>query len=109
MRLTKSGKIADSPPTKHAAKSFPVSLDPIAPAGSSRLPDVGDRHDSSPKKRKHDDLDEANPKLQEFLEAFGHPAKKSRDLGTPNGALGSETLSTVEPVVEAGESDDEYE
>lgn len=40
---------------------------------------------------------------------MGHPPKRSRDASTLKGALESETFSTVAPVIEAGESDDEYE
>ncbi|KAK0657548.1 hypothetical protein B0T16DRAFT_401954 [Cercophora newfieldiana] len=102
--------IADSPPVKHAAKSVAAHDGPIVPPASSRLPggvEPGD--DSSPKKRKRDNLDEADPKLQEFLEVMGHPPKKSRDHATLNGALELETVSMAPPVIEAGESDDEYE
>jgi len=80
----------------------------IAPS-STRIPDVGGVEDSSPKKRKRNGLDEADPKLQEFLEVMGHQPKKSRNHGDLNGGLESEKIHTVAAAIEAGESDDEYE
>jgi multiple RNA-binding domain-containing protein 1 len=107
--LTKSGKIADSLPFKHAPKSLAVRGDSTVAPPPTRLPDVGGGDGSSPKKRKRDNLDEADPKLQEFLEVMGHPAKKLKDHGTLNSSLESEAAPLITPVVEAGESDDEYE
>ncbi|KAK0631799.1 hypothetical protein B0T14DRAFT_468014 [Immersiella caudata] len=101
--------IADSLPIKHAPKSFAARGDSSVAPPSTKLPDVGGGDDSSQKKRKRDNLDEADPKLQEFLEVMGHPAKRSRGQGTLNGALESEAVSLTTPVIEAGESDDEYE
>ncbi|KAK4681088.1 Multiple RNA-binding domain-containing protein 1 [Podospora pseudoanserina] len=67
--------------------------------------------DPSSKKRKRDVVDEADPKLQEFLEVMGHPTKKAKDgeaLGS--GAFESEAADAIpSALIEGGESDDEYE
>ncbi|KAL1835742.1 hypothetical protein VTJ49DRAFT_6147 [Mycothermus thermophilus] len=61
--------------------------------------------DENPKKRKRE-VDENDPKLQEYLEVMGHPTKKSKDQAlrdnSPDAAIPAAAL-------EAGESDDEYE
>ena len=61
-------------------------------------------------KRKLDVLDEADPKLQEYLDVMGaHPSKKMRNAeGLPTTV--DEVLAPAVPVgLEDGESDDEYE
>ena len=70
---------------------------------------MGVAGDSSPKKRKRDDIDKSDPKLQEFLEVMGHPSKKSKDQGNQSGALRTGRSPSPPAVVEAGKSDDEYE
>lgn len=55
-------------------------------------------------------LDEADHKLQEYLEVMGHPTKKARDQEAPGGNIQPELASALPPaIMEAGESDDEYE
>ncbi|KAI1844792.1 hypothetical protein JX265_011329 [Neoarthrinium moseri] len=75
---------------------LPTSKAPQATSDSSA--------DPAQKKRKRDDLDEADPKLQEFLEVMhpgNYPAKKVRE---------EESLDAVKPlVVTDGDSDGEYE
>jgi multiple RNA-binding domain-containing protein 1 len=102
-------KIADSAP-KPAAKSTPghgVSKPFLHKSGD---PEVEQTEDANLKKRKREALDEADPKLQEYLEVMGHQAKKPRDQDTLNGNMQSESMSALpSAVLDAGESDDEYE
>ncbi|KAK4105737.1 hypothetical protein N658DRAFT_513115 [Parathielavia hyrcaniae] len=75
--------------------------------GASRLEQL---EDESSKKRKRKVLDEADPKLQEYLEVMGRPSKKSRDDDALVGPLQSDFTPAVPPAAfEAGESDEEYE
>ncbi|KAK3393771.1 hypothetical protein B0H63DRAFT_407062 [Podospora didyma] len=97
------------------------TLRPVAMAPSSRdvsqaaVPKPAVAHattplakdDPSAKKRKRCALDEADPKLQEFLEVMGHTSKRPRDQGDVGGGLPD--VSVVPVGLEAGESDDEYE
>ncbi|KAK1755001.1 hypothetical protein QBC47DRAFT_301214 [Echria macrotheca] len=76
---------------------------------TTKPPEAAGQDGSSPKKRKRDEVDEADPKLQEFLEVMGHPLKKPRDNAGDHGRLGPEPEPSVSAVIEAGESDDEYE
>ncbi|KAK4231720.1 putative multiple RNA-binding domain-containing protein [Podospora fimiseda] len=66
--------------------------------------------DANSKKRKRDRADESDPKLQEYLEAMGHVPKKAKDAHEL-GVLQREMAAVDAPAVmiEAGESDDEYE
>ncbi|KAK4238285.1 hypothetical protein C8A03DRAFT_43929 [Achaetomium macrosporum] len=101
--------IADSTP-RFAAKDGPrhgVSKTPDPKPNARKVDPV---EEENTKKRKRKTLDEADPKLQEYLEVMGHPTKKSRDEEALNGGLESALTSAVAPaVLEAGESDDEYE
>ena len=102
-------KIADPTP-RPAAKDVSRHGAPRAAAPKSGAPGVEPEDDGS-KKRKREAVDEADPKLQEYLEVMGHPAKKSRDNGEAIGGGLQPELTAVLPsaLLEAGESDDEYE
>ncbi|KAL2023674.1 hypothetical protein VTK56DRAFT_1831 [Thermocarpiscus australiensis] len=101
--------IADST-TRPGAKNAPSRDAAKAPPPKSGTPEVEQTEDANARKRKREALDEADPKLQEYLEVMGHPTKKQRDQGALNGNLDSESLPALPPaVLEAGESDDEYE
>ncbi|KAJ4297033.1 Multiple RNA-binding domain-containing protein 1 [Collariella sp. IMI 366227] len=81
-----------------------------APASHSAVPKAEQPEDENPKKRKREAADEADSKLQEYLEVMGHPTKKSKDKEGPLGNLQSEMAPALPPaVLDAGESDDEYE
>lgn len=103
-------KIADSTPRPATKNGVgPGAAKPTLP--KTGAPSIEPAEDANPKKRKRQPLDEADPKLQEYLEVMGHPTKKPRDdeeaLG---GTSQSDYASAVPPaVLEAGESDDEYE
>jgi multiple RNA-binding domain-containing protein 1 len=104
--LTRSGKIEDSV-LKRVSKdsSKPNGAGAATPAPVAAMPTP----DSSANKRKRDSLDEADPKLQEFLEVMGHPTKKPRDS---KDGLSSEVVPhvpTLPAVLGDEESDDEYE
>ncbi|KAK4166682.1 putative multiple RNA-binding domain-containing protein [Cladorrhinum sp. PSN259] len=66
--------------------------------------------DANSKKRKRDPTDESDPKFQEYLEVMGHAPKKAKDL-QGLGVMQSAVTTTAVPaaLMEAGESDDEYE
>lgn len=102
-------KIADSasrPAAKNNADRNPIR--PSLPKAS--VPDINPTEDANPKKRKRQAPDEADPKLQEYLEAMGHPTKKPRDKEALGGSFQSDMTPAVpSAVLEAGESDDEYE
>lgn len=101
-------KIADSAPrpTSRAISSDGAAKAPLPGAGAREVEPAEENF----KKRKREDLDEADPKLQEYLEVMGHRTKKSKDQDAPNGGLEPELTSEANhAVVEAGESDDEYE
>lgn len=104
--LTRSGKIEDSVlkrVTKDSSRPDGAGAAPPAPVA------VVPKPDPSANKRKRDSLDEADPKLQEFLEVMGHPTKKPRDS---KGGLSSEVaphVPAVPTVLGDEESDDEYE
>lgn len=104
--LTRSRKIADQS-NKPTGKPL-ARHDSRGAAAGKDLPTADAKEEPSPKKRKRDELDEADPKLQEFLEVMGHPSKRAKDQGLSNGLV-SDTVPVVTPVIEAGESDDEYE
>jgi len=103
-------KIADSNPRLSTAKGTQRhdGAGTSAPRPDAQV--VEQTEDENSKKRKREALDEADPKLQEYLEVMGHPVKKPRDgevIGTDNHA---DPGPAVFPAVfEAGESDDEYE
>ncbi|KAL2262164.1 hypothetical protein VTK26DRAFT_2275 [Humicola hyalothermophila] len=83
----------------------------VAKASNSKsnAPKV-EQTDDATKKRKRESLDEADPKLQEYLEVMGHPSKKPRDKDTLHDNLQSEPMQVLaSAAMEAGESDDEYE
>ncbi|KAK4193444.1 hypothetical protein QBC35DRAFT_469107 [Podospora australis] len=108
--------IADSVPRSAAQKANVPSHDGSKEAATSLKPrasgvDPTTDDDANSKKRKRDPVEEANPKLQEYLEAMGHPAKKVRDQGIAgNVVVDSEMIDAVpSALIEAGESDDEYE
>lgn len=66
--------------------------------------------DANSKKRKRDSDDESDPKLQEYLETMGHAPKKAKDLqglGVMQPEIDTNTVPAA--LLEAGESDDEYE
>lgn len=100
--------IADS--TVRPAANVPQRRD--AAAGALLKPavkagvGVQQNEDLSTKKRKHGVVDEADPKLQEFLEVMGHPMKRARDNGDTIGGLPD--AMPIVPGLDA-ESDDEYE
>ncbi|KAL2137917.1 hypothetical protein VTI28DRAFT_7843 [Corynascus sepedonium] len=102
--------IADSNPRLSTAKGTQRhdGAGTSAPRPDAQV--VEQTEDENSKKRKREALDEADPKLQEYLEVMGHPVKKPRDgevIGTDNHA---DPGPAVFPAVfEAGESDDEYE
>ncbi|KAL2134139.1 hypothetical protein VTI74DRAFT_901 [Chaetomium olivicolor] len=101
--------IADSIP-RSAARDLQRHSAVKTPGSDSGAPKVERPEDENPKKRKREAIDEADPKLQEYLEVMGHPTKKSKDKEGPLGNLQSEmapALTTA--VLDAGESDDEYE
>ncbi|KAL2184358.1 RNA-binding domain-containing protein [Thermothelomyces heterothallicus CBS 203.75] len=102
--------IVDSKP------KFPAAKDEQRHDGagiSSRKPDgtgVDQTDDEKSKKRKREALEEADPKLQEYLEVMGHPVKKPRDREVVGIGQETDSVAAVPPaVIEAGESDDEYE
>ncbi|KAK4129465.1 hypothetical protein N657DRAFT_660802 [Parathielavia appendiculata] len=102
--------IADSTP-RPAARDSPrpgtASSGALLKSGASRIEQL---EDESSKKRKREVLDEADARLQEYLEVMGRPNKKSRDDEALSGSLQSDLTSAVPAAVfEAGESDDEYE
>ncbi|GAB1310294.1 Multiple RNA-binding domain-containing protein 1 [Madurella fahalii] len=101
--------IADSasrPAAKDAAGRDSIKLSLPKPS----VPGVDPTEDANPKKRKRQVPDEADPKLQEYLEVMGHPTKKSRDEEAPGGSFQLDlTPALPSAVLEAGESDDEYE
>ena len=103
--LTRSGKIEDSV-LKRVTKdsSRPNGTGAATPAPVAAMP----KPDTSANKRKRDSLDEADPKLQEFLEVMGHPTKKPKDS---KDGLSSEVVPHMPtlPAVLGDESDDEYE
>ncbi|KAK3943689.1 putative multiple RNA-binding domain-containing protein [Diplogelasinospora grovesii] len=94
---------------KPIADSVPAARTPSKPDVSKAAPlrtiepEVKPKEDT--KKRKRDDLDEADPQLQEFLEVMGHAPKKTRD-GDVN-ARPPSPMAVVD--IEGGESDDEYQ
>ncbi len=105
--LTRSCKIADS--STRSAAVAPRSHATRAVSSSTSGSSVEAGEDVGLKKRKRDDVDAADPKLQEFLEVMGHPAKKSRDqVGLVDG-LERGPAPLMPAVLETGESDDEYE
>lgn len=69
--------------------------------------------EENPKKRKWETAETSetsDPKLQEYLEVMGHQPKKAKNRDALGGSLQSELTAAVPPaVLEAGESDDEYE
>jgi len=108
MHANRSPKIAD-PIVASAAKTAPAQVGPSTTPVTPKLPGGQSKDDPSLKKRKRDKLDGADHKLQEFLEVMGHPTKKSRDLEETYGTPLADTKPAVSVVIEAGESDDEYE
>ncbi|KAK1830000.1 putative multiple RNA-binding domain-containing protein [Podospora conica] len=90
-----------------------VTKDSSRPSGAGAATPVPvaavPKPDPSANKRKRDSLDEADPKLQEFLEVMGHPTKKSRDSkdGLPSDV--APHVPAVPAVLGDEESDDEYE
>lgn len=102
-------KIADPTP-KPVAKDAPRHEVARAIAHRPGAPSVEQHEDESSKKRKREVLDEADPKLQEYLEVMGHATKKPRDKEVLGGSLDFDSPTAVPPaLLEAGESDDEYE
>ncbi|KXX80433.1 Multiple RNA-binding domain-containing protein 1 [Madurella mycetomatis] len=101
--------IADSA-SRPAAKNN-ADRNPIRPSfPKASVPDIDPTEDANPKKRKRQAPDEADPKLQEYLEVMGHTTKKPRGKEAVGGIIQSDMTSAVPPaVLEAGESDDEYE
>ncbi|KAK4039831.1 hypothetical protein C8A01DRAFT_46727 [Parachaetomium inaequale] len=102
--------IADANPRLPAAKDTPrhgvVKASTLKPGA----PGVKQPEDENFKKRKREPLDEADPKLQEYLEVMGHPTKKPRDQEALSGNLQPDLTSALpSALLEAGESDDEYE
>ncbi|KAL2271075.1 hypothetical protein VTJ83DRAFT_446 [Remersonia thermophila] len=97
--------IADSNPRLLAAKDVSRTAVSVPVRPKSGEPSVKPAEDENPKKRKRE-VDENDPKLQEYLEVMGHPTKKSKDQ-----ALGDNAPDVAIPAaaLEAGESDDEYE
>ncbi|KAK0731433.1 hypothetical protein B0H67DRAFT_597319 [Lasiosphaeris hirsuta] len=83
---------------------------PVIPA-TSRISTVEAKEgtDATQKKRKRDAVNEADPKLQEFLEVMGHPLKKPRDQQDTNGSVQPAPPPVVPVVLAAEGSDDEYE
>lgn len=104
--LTRSGKIEDSV-LKRVTKdsSRPSGAGAATPAPVAVVP----KPDPSANKRKRDSLDEADPKLQEFLEVMGHPTKKPRDSKAGLLSEGAPHVPVVPTVLGDEESDDEYE
>lgn len=83
-------------------------MPPNTKVTAAAVPKVEAAPDAS--KRKLDVLDEADPKLQEYLDVMGaHPSKKMRNAeGLPTTV--DEVLAPAVPAgLEDGESDDEYE
>ncbi|KAK3996861.1 hypothetical protein QBC44DRAFT_339050 [Cladorrhinum sp. PSN332] len=93
-------------PGRDAAKNTQIT-NPTKPRAAEAEPS---EDDASSKKRKRDPADESDPKLQEYLEAMGHVPKRAKDLDGLS-VMQSEMTTTAVPAVmiEAGESDDEYE
>nr|CAE76453.1 related to MRD1 [Neurospora crassa] len=89
-------------------KNAPKVLPPNTKVTAAAVPKVEAAPDAP--KRKLDVLDEADPKLQEYLDVMGaHPSKKMRNAeGLPTTV--DEVLAPAVPAgLEDGESDDEYE
>ena len=84
----------NNPPTKHTARETHAPLTPPT-------------EDPTLKKRKREDIDEADPKLKEFLEVMDpkHAAKRQREDAI--GVLGE--VDVLPPPPDAAESDGEYE
>ncbi|KAK3300244.1 uncharacterized protein B0H64DRAFT_421514 [Chaetomium fimeti] len=102
--------IADSNPRLPTAKDSQRHGVPRASALGPSVPNVEQAEDESSKKRKRAALDEGDHKLQEYLEVMGHPTKRPRDQEASSGNAQPELASALPPaVMEAGESDDEYE
>ncbi len=106
-------KIADSTP-RPTAQDAPSQGAPRAMAhrpGATR--GVEQPNDENTKKRKWETpetSETSDPKLQEYLEVMGHPTKKAKGRDALSGSLQSESTFAVPPaLLEAGESDDEYE
>lgn len=92
--------VAKAPLARDTSKVIPIT---------ARIPAVEAKEDTdaTQKKRKRDVVDDADFKLQEFLEVMGHPLKKSRDQQDPDGSVQPAPPPAV-PVA-GEESDDEYE
>ncbi|EGZ77888.1 multiple RNA-binding domain-containing protein 1 [Neurospora tetrasperma FGSC 2509] len=102
-------KLASKGPSKDAdPKNAPKVVPPNTKVTAAAVPKVEAAPDAP--KRKLDVLDEADPKLQEYLDVMGaHPSKKMRNAeGLPTTV--DEVLAPAVPAgLEDGESDDEYE
>ncbi|KAK3488853.1 uncharacterized protein B0T23DRAFT_413957 [Neurospora hispaniola] len=102
-------KPASKGPSKDAGpKNAPQVVPPNTKVTAAAVPKVEAAPDAP--KRKLDVLDEADPKLQEYLDVMGaHPSKKMRNAeGLPTTV--DEVLAPAVPAgLEDGESDDEYE
>lgn len=102
--------IADSNPRLPTAKDGQRQGVPRGSTLDHSGSSIEQPEDESSKKRKREVLDEADHKLQEYLEVMGHPTKRARDQEALNGNVQPELASALSPaIIEAGESDDEYE